>query len=279
MTKLSTVLIVVSACLIAAVSAGALADGASSNGVQVMYVGNAGFLITVSDKKVLIDALFDGFADRYTLPQDVLDLLRSAQPPFDGIDLILATHDHDDHFSAGIVREHMTNDPDTIFVSGWQVTGQLSTLALVGRVITLTATPGQPSVEIDAVEGIKVMAIYLSHGEYPARWMEVVNFGFVVTVGEFSFFHMGDMNAAQLDAEGLLPYGLAGENLDLAFIDHWYLAGPDYRPSIAEQIGAAYVLPMHYENTAPVDRQGIQSHYASAVLFTDELDTWSMPAE
>jgi hypothetical protein len=39
--------------------------------VIVTFVGNAGFLITVGDKKLLIDATFRGYKDVYELPPDI----------------------------------------------------------------------------------------------------------------------------------------------------------------------------------------------------------------
>jgi len=52
--------------------------------VTVMYVGNSGFMITAGDRKILIDALFEGFGSQdYTLPADEVNLLVNALPPFD----------------------------------------------------------------------------------------------------------------------------------------------------------------------------------------------------
>ena len=75
--------------------------------VRVTYVGNAGFLIAVGDKKILIDALFSGFPGGYTLPEEIRDKMALGRPPFDGIDLALATHSHGDHFESGLVRRFL----------------------------------------------------------------------------------------------------------------------------------------------------------------------------
>ncbi len=75
--------------------------------VDVTYVGNAGYLINIGDKKILIDALFKGFAGNYELPQEVQLKLTNAQPPFDDVDLILVTHAHGDHIDLSMERQHM----------------------------------------------------------------------------------------------------------------------------------------------------------------------------
>jgi L-ascorbate metabolism protein UlaG (beta-lactamase superfamily) len=84
---------------------------------SITYVGNAGFLISIGDKKILIDALFKGFEGSYKLPQEVQDKLTLAQAPFDDVDLILVTHAHSDHIDPVMVLQHMQNNPDAIFDS------------------------------------------------------------------------------------------------------------------------------------------------------------------
>ena len=129
--------------------------------VTVTFVGNSGFLITVGDTKILIDGLFEGFPG-YALPDDELQQLLGAEPPFDHLDLILATHDHGDHFSARMVCQHLKNDPEAVFVS---------TEAAADAVIAA----GCPATSIALQEGeraqmvvndIGLQATFLSHGEF-----------------------------------------------------------------------------------------------------------------
>ncbi len=242
--------------------------------VRVTYVGNAGFLITVRDKKVLIDAMFDGFPGGYKLPADVADALQNARPPFDGVDLILATHNHADHFSADMVRRHMEANPEAILVAGPQVAGQLS--AFGTRVVPLTATAGNAATTTQ--NEIRVQAIYLCHGVFPAGQKEVVNYGYVVTIGDVSFFHMGDMDPDTVGMDVFRSYGLADRQLDFAFIEHFYLAGTYAAPDLVAAIAAKYILPAHYEyTTVPVLRDAILSSYPDAILFANELDSWTLP--
>ncbi len=242
--------------------------------VRVTYVGNAGFLITVGDKKVLIDAMFRGFPDGYKLPANVADALQNARPPFDGVDLILATHNHADHFSADMVRRHMEANPEAILVAGPQVAGQLSTFG--NRVVSVTATTGNAATTTQ--NGIRVQAIYLCHGVFPAGQKEVVNYGYVVTIGDVSFFHMGDMDPDTVGMDTFRGYGLADRPLDFAFIEHFYLAGSYAAPDLVAAIAAKYILPAHYEyTTVPILRDVILRDYPGAILFETELDSWAMP--
>ncbi len=193
MRKLSSVLWVLSACI------GCLLVGlsAAAADVTVIYVGNAGFLVMVGSHKVLIDAMFGGFPGGYRLPANVEQALTSAQPPFDGVDLILVTHDHADHFSASMVRRHMEANPRAILVAGPQASGQLASLG--ARVVALAATAGKTATTTQ--NEIRVEAIYLSHGVFPAGEPEIVNYGYVVTIGDVSFFHTGDIDSATIGIE------------------------------------------------------------------------------
>ncbi|MCX6093468.1 MAG: MBL fold metallo-hydrolase [Candidatus Bipolaricaulota bacterium] len=268
----SLIVVAVAVCVPAMLSAAQAAS--ASTEVRVTYVGNAGFLITVGDKKVLIDAMFRGFPGGYKLPANVADALQNARPPFDGVDLILATHNHADHFSADMVRRHMEANPEAILVAGPQVAGQLS--AFGTRVVTLTATAGKAATTTQ--NEITIEAIYLCHGVFPAGQKEVVNYGYVVTIGDVSFFHMGDMDPDTVGMGTFRSYGLANEQLDFAFIEHFYLAGTYAAPDLVAAIAAKYIIPAHYEyTTVPMDRSAILRTYPGAILFAKELDSWTMP--
>lgn len=169
------------------------------DGTRVTYVGNSGFLITVGDKKVLIDALFSGISGVYKLPVNAQGLLVHASPPFDDIDLIFATHNHPDHFSASMVQTHMQNNPKAVFISTSQVTNQIK--GFNDRVITLGASAGNPVQKV--INRFQVEAIYLSHGNGATGETEVMNQGYVINIDGVTVFHTGDIDASFLSPENL----------------------------------------------------------------------------
>jgi L-ascorbate metabolism protein UlaG (beta-lactamase superfamily) len=268
----------VSVALVGFVLAGTLAAlaASASDSVTVTYVGNAGFLVTVGDYRVLIDAMFDGFPGGYTLPANVEQALTNSQPPFDGVDLILVTHNHADHFGADMVRRHMEANPGAILVTGRQVTEQLAGIG--SRVVTLAATTGKTASTTQ--NGIRIEAIYLSHGVFPAGQTEIVNYGYVVTIGNVSFFHTGDIDPATIGIETFRGYGLASKGIDVAFVPHFLLGGRSADPGFVATIAAKYVVAAHYEYTMlPLMRTAILSAYPTAVVFSNdhELESWALP--
>lgn len=238
--------------------------------MRVTFIGNAGFLITVGDKKVLIDAFFSGFPPGYTLPFNVKTLLVNAKSPFDQVDLILATHDHADHFSAEMVRQHMQSNPKAVFISATQAASQLTDFG--DRVIAVDPVAGTP-VNTEAND-IQVEAIYLSHGTFPSGQTEIYNNGYIVTINGTKVFHTGD-NAALRD---VVQYKLSEQNIDLAFIQHFYLRNSASRGILDSDIGAKYVFPIHYKYTTPeYNREVVLFNYPDAVVFNQELESWIMP--
>ena len=240
-------------------------NGFSFDQIQVTIVGNSGFLIAAGDRKVLIDAFFEGFPPGYTLPTNVRDLLVKAQPPFDHVDLILATQAHGDVFSAAVVKHNLQTCPNTVFVSTTQASSQLPNFG--ERVIAADPAESSP-VNLEAY-GIKVEAIYMSHGYPPNDPKEIFNNAYIVTLNGTTFFHTGDI----ADLQDVEQYRLADKHIDIAFIQHFHLLDDGFRDLLKHDIGATYLFPIHYQFTEPVfDANVVLSNYPQAILFNVELE-------
>lgn len=246
-----------------------LTDNAAGH-LQVTYIGNAGFMITTNHKKLIIDGLFRGFDGIYTLPEDIQNKLALAQPPFDNVDLILVTHNHRDHFSSGLVAQHLQNDPNTVLAALPSITGQFPNYA--DRLAAFDPTPEKP-VEKD-IDGIQVEALALTHG--PGQ---PVNIGFVIEVEGFKLFFSGDVDLTYVSYEIFRAYHLPEKKLDIAFIQHFYLTDiPEEQQFIKQGIAAKYLIPTHYfYTTPPFNRETVKTFYPDAILFDKELSSWVMP--
>ena len=234
------------------------------NGVRVTHVFNAGYLITVGDKRILIDALYLGH------PEGILKPVVYAQPPFDGVDLILATHEHQDHFFPELVGRYMRENPHTIFVSTRSAVDQLlaQDSGLRDRSIAVELGKGERE-QID-VEGIDLEAIYLSHGI-----VGILNLGFIITVDGTKLFHTGDLSPDAVHVSYLQDYGLPEEQVDVAFVPDFLLTMEEYHAHVSEGIQPRYVIPMHYAYQDPP--LGIEGDFPNAFIFSDTLESWVLP--
>jgi L-ascorbate metabolism protein UlaG (beta-lactamase superfamily) len=241
---------------------------------SVTYVANSGFLIQAGGKKILIDALFDGFPGSYAPPAAVREPLLAGLPPFDGIDLILATHRHGDHFSAAAVRQALASNPRAVFV------GPAATVAALadssGRARALDPAEGRRA-ETE-VNGIRIEAMRLSHGTPPPGRPDIVNLGYLVTVGGLKFFHTGDIDGQIVTPALLTSLGIPGEHVDVAFVPHFFLSGPGPIPFVTDGIRPRYVVASHLQYTdAPVNDTQIRRNFPNAVILWTEGESWTMP--
>jgi len=247
------------------------------DGARVSFINNAGFMITVGDKKILIDALYDTDMANVSPPPAILQRAVKGLPPFDQVDLILATHNHVDHFSAKRVDEFLLNNREAVFVSSPDAVKQIMGGGddFFERLIPVDLDPGE-SLHL-SIKGIELDCIYLTHGD-----PSILNIGFVITVDGYTFFHSGDMNVDDTigDAVSMIDFqefGLPQMGIDLAFLPSYIFTFDQYKPLVLDGIRARYVSPMHYPYKYPPT--GIEDNYSNAVVFRDTLDNWVVPPE
>jgi L-ascorbate metabolism protein UlaG (beta-lactamase superfamily) len=236
------------------------------DGARVTFVHTAGFLITVGDKRILIDALYAGY------PEAILKPVVYGYPPFDGVDLILATHEHGDHFSADLTLRYMTEHPETVFLSSQSAVDQVLAAGsgMRDRVIPIELESRES--EQIAVDGIDLEIFYLSHG-VPG----LLNLGFLITVDGTRFFHTGDIDPGIVTASYLQSYGLPDKGIDVAFVPDFYLTMEEYHAHVLEGIQARYLIPMHYSPDAPPS--GIEANFPNAFVFRDTMESWVLPTD
>jgi L-ascorbate metabolism protein UlaG (beta-lactamase superfamily) len=258
--------ILLSACLSAC---------SSTNPTQatVTFVGNSGFLVTLGDKKILIDGITYGIP----LPVEVKESLYNSKPPFDNVDLILATHDDPDHFYAAGLSDFMQGNTKTLFISTpWAVEQLLATdPSLNQRVISIPLNTGESQEQ--NVNGIRVVAYSISHGINEAG-MSLPNLGLLVEANGVKFFHSGDLGPDVITADYLSDLGLPGEKIDIAVLPYFVFSTPDLLPLAVEGVAAGYFIPSHFDMPVPVeDANAVLRAYPDAILLYKALDSWVMP--
>ncbi|HEY44328.1 MAG TPA: MBL fold metallo-hydrolase [Anaerolineae bacterium] len=238
---------------------------------EVTYIGNAGFMITVGDKKILIDALFVG----NPIPNEVAELLETAQPPFDDVDLILVTHIHYDHFNAETVISHMEHNPGAMFVSSPDVVDAVNTIAdMQDRTIPIQLRHRVGEKTQLVVDEIGVEAMFLDHGG------GTLNLGYIITVDGRRLFHTGDMDPDTVSVAQLKRLGLPDKQIDIAFVAHFMLILEEQHAHILEGIRAKYIVPMHFQYSAPPpDYELMESYFPDAIVFHESLEIWVLPGD
>ena len=217
-----------------------LADG---GGVEITYLGNEGFLIAASETRVLVDALYgDGLRGYPVVPAAERRRAEEATGPFAGVDLVLASHHHGDHFDPAAVGRHLAHNPEARFVSTEQAVESLRRgfagwADVAGRVAGFWPAEGERAAFEHA--GVRLTVLNLHHGR--GRKPPVQNLGLLIDVGGLRLLHLGD---TEVDADDVRPYKLREEGIDVALVPYWFFLDDSFRP-VLDEIGARHAVAMH----------------------------------
>ena len=208
--------------------------------LKVTYVGNAGFLIETENHKVLIDALYRSGTERYVpIPDSQRDVLEGAKPPFDGVDVVLVTHVHRDHFEPSSVGNYLMNNQEAMLFTTAETVQRLQLAfrdfeqieSRVGGVL-----PQERAWDFEH-NGIKVKAFRLVHVED-----RTTNFAFVVSMDGWKFVHTGDGVGSMNEFR---KNGLHTDDIDIAFLPFYYVSDIMLLEAISKGINADNVILMH----------------------------------
>jgi L-ascorbate metabolism protein UlaG (beta-lactamase superfamily) len=228
--------------LFAALPLGHAAEARDSaeEGPELRYVANAGMLVTVGRRRFLIDApIRDGIAPYATSPAHERDRLEAAAPPYDGVDAILITHWHEDHFSPHAAAAHLAHNPRAVFVSSPEVVERLRAAAPglpAARLRAVLPSPGR-SEEV-RIGDVPVRVVRIRHN--PSRRLPEQHVGFLIG-DSAAVLHVGDADPAA-DNFALLR---ALPSVDLALLPFWYVLDATNRRFVADAIRPRRVVGMH----------------------------------
>ncbi|UCE02740.1 MAG: MBL fold metallo-hydrolase [Candidatus Latescibacterota bacterium] len=254
--------------------------------VTVTYVANEGFLLAASEGKVLIDALLDAGLRWYARPPDEMrPALEQALPPFDRVDLLLATHHHDDHFGPRATARHLQSNARARFISTPQAVARLDDTLEKSVVRRIEALFPKEGARIHRQVGeIHLQLLNLHHGR--GRNPPVENLGFLLQLGGLLLLHIGDTEANRAD---FAVYSLAQESIDVAFLPAWYLTSSEWIEVVRAEIRPVRIVVMHLALPgAPASYFGrdgsyrerlttIRANFPEAVIFENAGESVTFP--
>ena len=255
----------------------------ADNAPTVTYVANEGFLLEQGGRKVLVDALFDGADDNLAPSPELLEQMTAGRAPFAGVDLLLVTHPHGDHFNPRLVAAHLRASPRTRLIAHTQTVDQLrkepAFEQIAAQIHEARLDPGGR--ERVTVNGIPVDVLCLPHGPYYRDGRnvheQVRNLAFFVDLGGTRFLHMGD---AVIDDSSpqLSAYPFREAPVDVLFAQ---LGLTDAAQRlIAEKIKPSQIVAMH---VAPEqvweEAKKIRTVFPHAIVFKQSMERRSLPIE
>lgn len=216
---------------------------------EAKYLGNEGILVTQGETKILIDAFYaESFDGQYVLVPTALETaMMKGEAPFDGIDAILFTHIHPDHFNSRKTIAYMRAHPDVRLYGGMDVVGAIraadaSSDPLMKRVVPVHTPPGGKTVRF-AIDGLEIEAFAIPHnGNGP-----IPHFAYRVTLdAKSTVMHLGD---ADDEDRHYAPYqqDFDKKRTDTAFVPYWLMMNDAGKHVLEQRIKAVKTIGIHVD--------------------------------
>jgi ankyrin repeat protein/glyoxylase-like metal-dependent hydrolase (beta-lactamase superfamily II) len=240
--------------------------------LELTYIANAGVLLSSGGSKVLIDALFDKPNPEYRAPSpEVLDKIMKGTAPFDGIDLVLVTHNHPDHFDPKLAARYMETSSKAVMLAPADAVAEMRKAAadwaqIESRIIALELKVGE-SAQRD-VKGFPITAFRTLHDVRDAP----MNLMFLFELNGRRIFHEGDSDGKPDVYRG---FGLGSAPLDLALVHFWFPLEPNIANFLIETMKPAHValthLPIRSEGDWPAKIDQVRKSYKDIFLLLPGL--------
>jgi L-ascorbate metabolism protein UlaG (beta-lactamase superfamily) len=245
------------------------------------YLGNEGVLVSSGETKVMFDAFYNDSYGQYVLvSDDTRDRMMAAEAPFDGVDALVVSHVHGDHFSAEPTLAYLRANPAVQFFGPMQAVEALKAIAaesdasLLARLNGVDLSPGQSPAAIRR-PGLLVEAVAIPHSG-GAQMAHIDNLAFRVTLGMSpTVLHLGD--AGTVDADFAAQQSFWDQRRpDAAYPPFWFYLDEAGRQILESRIQAAQVIGIHVPARAAGEGDGWREQMKGD-LFTDPGETRAMP--
>ena len=208
--------------------------------VEASYLANEGVLLRSGDRKVLVDALFRKTMAPYRNHDSAtLERLENAKGDFAGVDVVLATHRHADHFDAQSVARHLQHNPGAIFIVTAESAEEVkaSDPSLAPRVHGVS----EHGPQVFEHQGVKVRAYRLHHSGRK-QWADPQSLGFMIEIGGKRVFHSGDSEGTPANYQERCS-GCAEP--DAAFVAYWYMMTGSNRTMLRDFLKPKRLIAIH----------------------------------
>lgn len=248
-------------------------------GADVTFLANEGFLIESGRYSVLIDAFVREQEGIYgALPTEVHKELVNARPPFDGLTIVLVSHEHADHVQMRSLEKYLGNNSQAQLMTSPRVIealrgGSRDFQAIQRRVTPIPTVRGSPNKLVQ--EEMSLEFFQLEHGGKANEGG--FNLAHLIEIGGVRLLHVGD---AEPTPANFSPYKLASRNIDVAFVPYWFFGSPAGMQVLQEEIRARTVVACHVppREWERLD-QLLKEQFPEVVLFKEALEKRSfLPA-
>jgi L-ascorbate metabolism protein UlaG (beta-lactamase superfamily) len=242
--------------------------------LDVIYIGNEGFLIARGDKKVLIDATHVNPWGYPMTGDRVFSMMLESRPPFDGVDLSIASHAHADHTNSGMTVKLLQSVPGIAYLSSPIACDSVRTAAGSGfdaiakRVVSVD--PEWKKVVKLRENGIGVEFFGVNHA--PADQAPYKTLATTLDLGGIRLVHMAD-EIVDMNVEIYEAVDLARDGIDIAFADAMFLGDSTGCRIMRDLIKPEWIILMH-AGPSELDDAAVRFTpvHPNLLIFRDQLE-------
>jgi len=247
------------------------------------YLANAGVLIASGETKVVFDPLFRNDYGTYQLLPEALErALFAGEPPFDGIDAVLISHYHEDHFSPVDILRLLQERPEIHLyapeqaVSGMRDMTADSHEAIFERVTAIALEYKDAPLTIEA-GALVIEAVRIPHSGWPEQRLDVENIVYRVTLDEATtVMHLGDADATDLHFAHDAAYW-DRRHTNIAFPPYWFFGSEDGRSILEQRLKPGHAVGVHVPKDMPSRPEARPAELQDSDLFVEPGETRDIP--
>lgn len=228
--------------------------------MKLTYICNQGILLEENGAKLLIDAPTRPEhyepRHRYLCTTEAQDrAIETGKPPFDGLEAMLFTHTHGDHFWDEGVAARLAWDTRVHACVPWSDTKLLTALQSASFMHLHWLHPDSMGMPSEFVFGpFRVTAFPTRH--IGTIFANEVHFAYLVRCGEHRIFHAGDTIP---NGELYTRLALAGSGVTLAVLPFTYVSLPSGVKVTSELIRPKRIAALHFPRPECDDENWIES--------------------
>ncbi|MEQ1894841.1 MAG: MBL fold metallo-hydrolase [Planctomycetota bacterium] len=257
------------------------AEPAPTQGVEVTFLANEGFLLRSGKYSILIDAFVREPVGVFgALPEELHKRLVNALSPFDALTVVLVSHIHGDHLQVRSLEKFLGRNNQAQLLSSEQVLRAVHAGAKDFEAIGKRMTPiplVKGAMKTLKEEGMSVSFFELAHFNAPLEDKEI-NLGHLIHLGGLKILHLGD---AAPTPETFAAYDLPSLEVDLAIVPYWFFGTQQGVKVLFERIRPRQVIMAHIP-PANMDKLSsmMQEQFPDVVIFKEAMEERTfLPAE